>query len=1461
MNENVYYFNENNFDDDDDDSTTYSADYDISGVTVHSTGTEAVSALAIDSTGTVYYSTASGVFSVSVEEGGNPSDFDLDDVEIYSLALSADEGTLFAGTSEGVQSTSLSGDPSWTEVTPKIYTLNTGDSLSYVITALAVADDGTIYAGSGTPPLEDRRIVEYRPGGVLKSTDGGVTWEFLNTGLTHRSIAIADIELLTSIVEESIPADSITGIYEMVEYQLGDYPDVNADGKVYILALDILDYCYGTLGDVCLKSYYDVDNQSTTEENEFSNFSEIIYVDSDPFQIVESGNGMANSFGMMSAQTADEDEDTWVIEGMASMAEFLCGYIDESEELTLYSNNSLISWGDYRSVRERSLSFLTFLYLYEHYFPADPVDDYSHSLRLLNETTLNGIDGINSTLSTADYSEEFSDIYADIALAAILDQVDDATYYDGQYRWENATVSSSISTLPWGMTSGMAPYFNSLKEWAFKLYKTRGYYNDNDYAPTLGDSITFQGERNCNLKVNGIKNVDGYGNPAETSEVSVIVLDENNWGVQDVEDFGDPGDPFQSIHTVVTYCPETIAWGYANTIISNSFDDYYSNPWGSANLSTAIDLDPISVELQWNDLWLGDEFGGLTREIAPENMTAQEFKEWTYSQAVGVPQGGQKISQLTGFDGFNVYREEIYEGESYEEFYEVGATTEHLFPGVPQEGSITGGELLVTVTGNFYHTTGEDATVYVEGTEVGTATAGWTEPYYNCQDPGNNYLDLTSDTILILLNDAAADGQIEVTVVNSSTVDSDCEENSVEVTLLLYYDQQDLASGQGESNHVDYTVNEYDTYRYWVTATFYGVETASTDSAVVYVPGPMTTSKLWSAVSNFGNYGDPNVPAGLPSMEWPAGSGTHYLWEGRLWIGALVAGEKRASHADYGNYEWHPSSTGGPRPDDEYFLLGMGQFEAETVYDDYIGPHTTQSLGLKVFQETKMWSIAENPELSDALLIDMWIVKDLVGDDYSGDVLDTVFVSWVFDCDVGTGFDPSSPHIDDLVDYEGWDGPDSDSDLEDIVENLDWNGNGELDGYDEYGIPYGWEYLGSAETPNPNYDPDIIVPDGYPDEFQVIITETDTILADRMMSYMYDGDDPTTPEDDTREDGGVPGFIGLRLLYSPSGSVHSHQWWNWESDPGSDRDKYDYMAGNHPESRGFKFMPHPFDMGSPTFDYRFMLTTGPFYSLAPGDTIHTIVGAVLGTGIRGLRQNADALAIYVNNWDEMTLETANVYPGDTDNSGTVNAMDILPLGLYFLNEGFARDTSSFSWSPHSVIMWDQEAATFADVNGNGIINEQDLIGIGVNWGNTHSMGTTKYTIDPTDIELLQQHKEAFQMLYNALAGDGEAVQEMKVLLKTILESFLPQEFALVQNYPNPFNPTTTIRFALPREERISLSLYNILGQTVAVMVDDKLYEPGFYSIEFDSGSLGSGVYIYRIQAGEWMKTRKMQIVK
>ncbi|MBN2103790.1 hypothetical protein JW835_07095, partial [bacterium] len=80
----------------------------------------------------------------------------------------------------------------------------------------------------------------------------------------------------------------------------------------------------------------------------------------------------------------------------------------------------------------------------------------------------------------------------------------------------------------------------------------------------------------------------------------------------------------------------------------------------------------------------------------------------------------------------------------------------------------------------------------------------------------------------------------------------------------------------------------------------------------------------------------------------------------------------------------------------------------------------------------------------------------------------------------------------------------------------------------------------------------------------------------------------------------------------------------------------------------------------------------------------------------------------------------NVYPGDTDNNGVVNALDVLPIGLNFLSEGFARDTVSFAWGPSQAESWYPAISTFADANGDGTVDEKDVIGIGVNWGNTHS---------------------------------------------------------------------------------------------------------------------------------------------
>ncbi len=91
-------------------------------------------------------------------------------------------------------------------------------------------------------------------------------------------------------------------------------------------------------------------------------------------------------------------------------------------------------------------------------------------------------------------------------------------------------------------------------------------------------------------------------------------------------------------------------------------------------------------------------------------------------------------------------------------------------------------------------------------------------------------------------------------------------------------------------------------------------------------------------------------------------------------------------------------------------------------------------------------------------------------------------------------------------------------------------------------------------------------------------------------------------------------------------------------------------------------------------------------------------------------------------------------------------------------------------------------------------------------------------------------------------------------------SLIPGEYRLYQNFPNPFNPVTTIRYGLPQKSAVTLTVYNLLGQEVATLVTME-EEAGYHEVRFDGSGLASGVYIYRLQAGDFVQSRKLILLR
>ena len=110
------------------------------------------------------------------------------------------------------------------------------------------------------------------------------------------------------------------------------------------------------------------------------------------------------------------------------------------------------------------------------------------------------------------------------------------------------------------------------------------------------------------------------------------------------------------------------------------------------------------------------------------------------------------------------------------------------------------------------------------------------------------------------------------------------------------------------------------------------------------------------------------------------------------------------------------------------------------------------------------------------------------------------------------------------------------------------------------------------------------------------------------------------------------------------------------------------------------------------------------------------------------------------------------------------------------------------------------------------------------------------------------------------AGFWYQATDLITSVEQIENDLLPTEFRLEQNYPNPFNPSTTIQFSLPKTSNVTIRIYDILGREVATLLDEE-YQPGQYKIIFEAGQLASGLYMYRIQAGDFRETKKLMLLR
>ena len=189
--------------------------------------------------------------------------------------------------------------------------------------------------------------------------------------------------------------------------------------------------------------------------------------------------------------------------------------------------------------------------------------------------------------------------------------------------------------------------------------------------------------------------------------------------------------------------------------------------------------------------------------------------------------------------------------------------------------------------------------------------------------------------------------------------------------------------------------------------------------------------------------------------------------------------------------------------------------------------------------------------------------------------------------------------------------------------------------------------------------------------------------------------------------------------------------------------------------------------------------------------------------------------------------------------------DALPVELAFFTGKLIGTRVELRWR------------TETELNNYGFYIERttensDWLVLGFVEGHGNSNSPKYYNFDDTDI------RQSSNYYYRLKQIDNDGTFEYSDIVTVTVG--IPVLFALSQNYPNPFNPETRIDYTIPKQQNVSLRVYNMLGEMVQELLNE-IKPPGSYSVTFDASNLPSGIYIYRIQTESFAVNKKMTFLK